>query len=74
MSMQVKSRDGAVVVRRPDGDGREVEVIFSEMEVTQLIEALPRLLVEVRQYTREMKVKRINELESQARLLRDSLH
>jgi hypothetical protein len=72
--MQVKSRDGAVVIRRPDGDGHDVEVVFNEMEVTQLIEALPRLLVEIRQYTREMKVKRINELESQARLLRESLH
>jgi hypothetical protein len=72
--MQVKARDGAVVVRRPDGDGHDVEVIFNEVEVMQLIDALPRLLVEVRQYTREMKVKRINELESQARLLRESLH
>jgi hypothetical protein len=72
--MQVKSRDGAVVVRRPDGGGREVEVVFCEAEVTQLIDILPRLLVEVRSYTRDIKLRRISELEVEMRRLKESLH
>jgi hypothetical protein len=72
--MQVKSRDGAVVVRRPDGDGHDVEVIFNEVEVMQLVDTLPRLLVEIRQFTRDLKVRRIAELEAETRRLRESLH
>jgi hypothetical protein len=72
--MQVKSRDGAVVIRRPDGDGHDIDIVFNEIEVTQLIDILPRLLVEVRQFTRDIKMKRIDELEAEARLLRQSLH
>jgi hypothetical protein len=72
--MQVKARDGAVVIRRPDGDGHEVDIVFNEVEVVQLVDALPRLLVEIRQFTRDLKVRRIAELEAETRRLRESLH
>jgi hypothetical protein len=72
--MQVKARDGAVVIRRPDGDGHEVDIVFNEVEAVQLADALPRLLVEIRQFTRDLKMKRIAELEDEARRLRQTLH